>query len=94
MTEQALPVAIVTGAGSGIGRAVTIELSQEAVTVIGVGRRLEPLLETAELAPGTVICVSADVSTASGRALVAQVPAGARVRYLVHAAGIFPKARV
>lgn len=88
-------VAVVTGAGSGIGRAVAIELSQDGLTVIGVGRRLDALRETASLASGMVVCVSADVGTTSGRDAIAdEIPDGAQVRYLVHAAGIFPKSRV
>lgn len=83
--------AVITGAGSGIGRAVAIELSKERLTVLAVGRRLRPLEETAARAPGEVLPLSADVSTDAGRAaIVARLGAGARVKYLVHGAGILP----
>ena len=43
-------IAIVTGAGSGIGRAVAIGLLEDGYTVFLAGRRAAPLQETAELA--------------------------------------------
>lgn len=42
--------ALVTGAGTGIGRAVSLRLLELGATVVGVGRRAEPLAETAGLA--------------------------------------------
>ena len=46
------PVAIVTGAGSGIGRATAIALADQGVRILGVGRRAEALQRTTELARG------------------------------------------
>ena len=43
-------VAIVSGAGSGLGRETALELTRLGATVVGCGRREEPLAETAELA--------------------------------------------
>lgn len=55
-------VALVTGAGYGIGRAVTLELANADFAVIAAGRRLDRLHETANLAEsGTVIPFEADV---------------------------------
>lgn len=60
-------VAIVTGAGSGIGRAVAIGLVGAGYAVTLAGRRVEKLRETAEA------CESAGGATVgAGRALVAQ----------------------
>jgi citronellol/citronellal dehydrogenase len=39
-------VAIVSGAGTGLGRATALELARLGVTVVGCGRRAEPLAET------------------------------------------------
>ena len=41
-----MPIAVVTGAGSGIGRAVALKFAAEGWGVALVGRRLEPLAET------------------------------------------------
>lgn len=43
-------IALVTGAGSGIGRAVALALLQDGFTVVLAGRRPEPLNELAEAA--------------------------------------------
>lgn len=42
-------VCVVTGAGTGLGRAAAIELAALGATVIVCGRRVEPLVETCEL---------------------------------------------
>ena len=57
-----MKIAIVTGAGSGIGRAVAIALGREGYAVALAGRRLEQLQATAkELGPAS-LCVQTDVS--------------------------------
>ncbi|MCP4301203.1 MAG: SDR family oxidoreductase [Gammaproteobacteria bacterium] len=57
-------VALVTGAGSGIGRAVCHALLKHDYCVVLAGRRLEPLQETVDLAaidPERTLCVPTDV---------------------------------
>lgn len=48
-------VAIVTGAGSGLGRETALELARNGARVAICGRREEPLAETAELDPTGLI---------------------------------------
>ncbi len=43
-------VVVVSGAGSGLGRETALELARLGATVVGCGRREEPLAETAALA--------------------------------------------
>ena len=58
-------VAVVTGAGSGLGRMITIALADKGWHVAAVGRRIEPLNQTATLArPDMVLLVQADVGDA------------------------------
>jgi len=45
-------VCLVSGAGSGLGREIALELARLGAAVVGCGRRAEPLAETAELAAG------------------------------------------
>jgi NAD(P)-dependent dehydrogenase (short-subunit alcohol dehydrogenase family) len=47
-------VCLVSGAGSGLGRETALELARLGATVVGCGRREEPLSETAILAEGLV----------------------------------------
>lgn len=56
-------IAVVTGAGSGIGRAVAVELLRAGWSVALTGRRAETLEATAALAPeGASLAVRTDVS--------------------------------
>jgi len=68
-------LAIVTGAGSGIGRHCAIALAKAGFTVVLAGRRADALDETAALAaPGPTLAVRTDVSDpASVEALFATV---------------------
>jgi citronellol/citronellal dehydrogenase len=45
-------VCVVSGAGTGLGRETTLEMVRLGATVVGCGRRAEPLAETAALAAG------------------------------------------
>jgi NAD(P)-dependent dehydrogenase (short-subunit alcohol dehydrogenase family) len=63
---------LVTGAGSGIGRALTIELIQRGAKVAAVDLRAETLAETKKLAGGQIETFVLDVSDA---AKVAALPA-------------------
>jgi NAD(P)-dependent dehydrogenase (short-subunit alcohol dehydrogenase family) len=57
--------AVVTGAGSGVGRAVAVRLAQAGWNVAALGRRLEALQETALLAPGgAIVAEPCDVTAA------------------------------
>ncbi|MFF7978914.1 SDR family oxidoreductase [Streptomyces sp. NPDC007901] len=63
MNANQSKVAIVTGAGSGIGRAVAVELLRAGWSVALAGRRSGRLAETAALVPeGACVAVRTDVS--------------------------------
>lgn len=65
MTNKVTKIALVTGAGTGIGRAVSLALLAQNYGVALVGRRSEPLEETAELSgdrSGNTLIIPADIS--------------------------------
>jgi NAD(P)-dependent dehydrogenase (short-subunit alcohol dehydrogenase family) len=53
---------IITGAGTGIGRACALAISKECANVVLVGRRREPLDELANEVGDSALPISADVS--------------------------------
>ncbi|MGH7358055.1 MAG: SDR family oxidoreductase [Candidatus Rokuibacteriota bacterium] len=54
-------VAVVTGGGSGLGRAIALELGRLGAAVAVAGRRPEPLDETVALLAGKALAVPTDV---------------------------------
>lgn len=84
-------IAVVTGAGSGLGRAMAVELCSRGVTVAGLGRRAEPLLQTATLAGPNFSAVPADVSDAEAvAAAFGQIRKLGAVTILINNAGVYP----
>ena len=83
-------VALITGGGSGIGRASALALAEEGFAVVLAGRRAELLEETAAEAAGPALAVPADVSDpASIRSLFARArEAFGRLDLLFNNAGI------
>lgn len=86
-------VALITGAGSGIGRAVAMQMAREGAMVAINGRDSVKLDETAQLVAqigGRAVCHAGDVT--DGAAVAAMVTAIAesagRIDILVHNAGI------
>lgn len=87
MTEQR--VALVTGAGRGIGRAVAERLSSDGMRVVLTARGGHELAETADLCPGETLVVPADVTgvDAADEVFAAAEDAWGRVDVLVANAG-------
>ena len=86
-------VAIVTGAGTGVGRACLSLFAREGATVIGAGRTretLEAARSEAEAAGGKCSIVVADLATEAGAEAVvrAALDLGGGIDILVHAAGV------
>jgi NADP-dependent 3-hydroxy acid dehydrogenase YdfG len=91
-------VAIVTGAGTGIGREAAKMIAAEGAKVVVVGRRIEPLnsvVEEIKQAGGTAIAHSADLEDGDAAAAVAAftIDTYGRVDVLVNNAGHASKVR-
>ncbi len=85
-------IAIITGAGSGIGRAVAITLAARGYRLLLAGRRADALEETAALATGgePALCVPTDVTDAASVAALFEhaVARFGRVDLLFNNAGL------
>ena len=83
-------VAIVTGGGTGIGRATALEFARRGVRVLITGRHAEPLEETAAEADG-IVPVVADVTSeeAARRVVDRAIERWGRIDTLVNNAGMF-----
>lgn len=92
MTKQ--NTVVITGAGSGIGRALAIEAARRGYRLILAGRRLAALEETTRLSgQDDAVCVAADVTTPEGRARIAAA-AQNRLDVLINNAGTLSVGRV
>lgn len=85
--------ALVTGGGTGIGRAAAVALARRGMSVLITGRRAGLLKATADLAPG-ITPFTADVSDPDGvrRAVQAAAAIHGRLDVLVNNAGILEPA--
>lgn len=86
-------IAIITGAGSGVGRACMTAFSSEGAHVLGVGRTEKTLHETVALvskAGGTATSVTADLSkeASASRVFDAAMRTYGRVDILINSAGV------
>jgi NAD(P)-dependent dehydrogenase (short-subunit alcohol dehydrogenase family) len=86
------PVAIITGAGSGIGRELAIELSERSYRIVLAGRREGPLQETKGMLAAPSLVVPCDVRDAKQCAelVEAAVSEFGRLDVLVNNAGFAP----
>ncbi|MER7046631.1 SDR family oxidoreductase [Streptomyces jumonjinensis] len=84
-------VAVVTGAGSGIGRSVALTLADAGWSVAAAGRRAGALAETASLTGGDVLPVPTDVTAPADVSRLFETVCGHfnRVDLLFNNAGVF-----
>jgi NADP-dependent 3-hydroxy acid dehydrogenase YdfG len=80
-------VVVITGAGTGIGRALAIHYADRAQPVLAIGRREAPLQALADEYP-LVRAVPADVASDAGRAAIIEALGDQPIRALVHNAGV------
>ncbi len=104
MPVSSKPVALVTGSGAGIGRAIALQLAGDGYHVVVNSRSADPavrdkgafeVLDRIVSEGGTGDVVRADISSASDRErLVAEIAEKCgRIDFLVNNAGVAPKVR-
>jgi benzil reductase ((S)-benzoin forming) len=81
-------LAVISGGGTGLGRAIAIELSRRGYPLLIVGRRREPLAETAAAVETACDVVSADLASEEGRVDVVRAVGERAVALLVHNAAV------
>ncbi len=91
-----MPTALVTGAGTGIGRAVAERFLSEGFEVVAVGRRPDLLRELEKAHPGKVRAVQCDIAEADdvrklGAFLKSDSSFGANLSVIVNNAGKFER---
>lgn len=77
---------VITGGGSGLGRALALDLAKRQENVLIVGRHKETLQDTAEQSQYIKYCC-ADVSRADGRAVLVEKIGQTNLHGLIHNAG-------
>ncbi len=88
---MAKQMAVITGAGSGLGQALAVELCARGLLVAGLGRRKEALNKTAAMAGDSFTPIVADVSDPiQVRAAFDDIRAVAPVSILINNAGVYP----
>jgi NAD(P)-dependent dehydrogenase (short-subunit alcohol dehydrogenase family) len=85
------PVAIITGAGGGIGRATAIELARLGYRLVFCGRTAESLHQTAESIAGSLVVIADVISPSDIQKIVEQtITKFGRIDLIVNNAGIAP----
>ena len=85
---QNIKIAVVTGAGSGVGRAVAVKLAAAGYRVFGLGRQVQTLQETAKVAGASFVPYACDVGDAAAvQKMARDVAAQGTVEVVVNAAG-------
>jgi len=87
LKKNRFDVSLVTGASSGIGRSLSIELSKKSSLVYLIGRNKKELLVTAEMMTGPSEVVVADLSTQAGLSKVRKLINNQHIDLLVNNAG-------
>jgi NAD(P)-dependent dehydrogenase (short-subunit alcohol dehydrogenase family) len=77
---------LITGAGSGIGRACALYLADEGFHIVAAGRRREPLEALASERPGLIELVTMDVTDPAS--VEAAVAAASPIDHVVNNAGV------
>lgn len=80
--------AVITGASSGIGRALALELASRDLIVIAIARNVKELTELKNQFPDKIKIIPADITSEAGLDTIKLEIDGLSINYLIHSAGI------
>ena len=80
--------ALISGASTGIGHALSIELAKRDVQVIAIARQKQALEQLRNQHPDQIQIITADISCDQGRKNIIQALADTEINYIVHNAGV------
>ena len=84
-------ISIVTGGGTGIGKAITLSLAATGRNVLICGRRQDKLKETQKSNPDYIRILKADIASEEDRRHIAAEVADEQLEFLVHNAAVLGK---
>lgn len=80
--------ALITGASTGIGHALSIELAKKDIQVVAIARQKQALEQLRDQYPHQIQIIIEDISCDEGRKNIIQTLTATEINYVVHNAGI------
>ena len=77
-------IAVVTGASSGIGYALSLELATRGICVVAIARNEDALTKLQQQCPDKIQIIAADITCAIGREAIIDKINNLKLNYLIN----------
>src|SRR5579863_7068839 len=81
-------IAIVTGASSGIGCALSLELASRGICVVAIARNEDALTKLQQQVPDKIQIIAADITSKDGLDTIINKITNLKLNYVINCAGI------